>query len=171
MQPTEHQLVLLALISGGFAITGVVLGALIAGLYSLRAKRNEYVNDYYKKVIDRRIAAYEQMENLIVPLRTVIPDDDKKPYHFLFTLDELGIHQILYGITSQALWLSEKAFQKTRELSLLLFSKRSEGMVELGKQNYAALAQLREDLEEILATDMLDLHNVERFLKKKRNKT
>ncbi len=56
----------LALISGGFALAGVLLGAVIAGLYNLRAKRAEYVNEYYKTVIGRRIAAYEQLEELIV---------------------------------------------------------------------------------------------------------
>ena len=61
---------LLALVSGGFALLGALLGTVIAGLFSLRAKRNEYVNDYYKKVIDRRLAAYEQLESLIVSLRT-----------------------------------------------------------------------------------------------------
>jgi hypothetical protein len=49
----------LAFISGGFALGWAVLGALIAGVHNLRAKRNKYVNDYYKAVIQRRIVAYE----------------------------------------------------------------------------------------------------------------
>ena len=84
MQPSAHQLMLLALVSGGFALLGALVGTLITGFFSLRAKQNEYVNDYYKKVIDRRIAAYEQLENVIVSLRTTFLGEDNKPYHLLF---------------------------------------------------------------------------------------
>ena len=88
MQGSLSQLVQLALISGGFALCGGLLGAIIVGAYSLRAKRNEYLNDYYKKVIDRRVAAYEQLESLIVSLRTTFLGEDNKPYHFLFSQNE-----------------------------------------------------------------------------------
>ncbi len=156
---------------------GALVGALIPGFFTLRAKRNEYVNDYYKKVIDRRIAAYEQLESLIVPLKTLVLGDDKKPYHFLFSQDEASgvapAHFILLGITSQALWLSDEAFQETREFNRLLcgfHGSTSASLVEFGQQNYQAFATLRENLERILAADMLVLHDVEGFLKKKKTK-
>jgi hypothetical protein len=177
MQPSAHQLMLLALVSGGFALLGALLGTVIAGLFSLRAKRNEYVNDYYKKVIDRRIAAYEQLESLIVPLKSTVASEDKRPYHFLFRQDEASgvtpILLILHGITSQALWLSDEAFQKTRDFERLLWSfdgSTSAALIEFGKQNYQAVATLRDDLERILAADMLGLHDVGRFLSRKKTR-
>lgn len=165
---------LLALVSGGFALLGALLGTLIAGFFSLRVKRNEYVNDYYKKVIDRRIAAYEQLESLIVSLRTTFLGEDNKPYHLLFSLDEasglLPAYQMLQGIASQALWLSDEAFDKARELNHLLWRFKGSGSnpIEFGQQNYQALAGLRENLERILAADMLGLHSVKQFLLKKK---
>jgi hypothetical protein len=81
MPQTPSQLIELAVISGGFALGGIVFGALVAGLYGLRAKRNEYVNDYYKTVVHRRITAYEHLEALIMDYRMSIVDEDKKPYH------------------------------------------------------------------------------------------
>ena len=36
-------------ISSGITLSGVLLAAVIAGVYNLRAKQNEYVNDYYKR--------------------------------------------------------------------------------------------------------------------------
>jgi len=62
LAPMSVQL-LLALLSTS-AISAIA-GAVIAGAYALRAKKNEYVNDYYKTVITRGIAAYEQLESLI----------------------------------------------------------------------------------------------------------
>jgi hypothetical protein len=176
VQANVHQLILLALVSGGFALLGALLGTLITGLFSLRAKRNEYVNDYYKKVIDRRIAAYEQLESLIVSLRTTFLGKDNKPYHLLFSQDEGGglkpAYQMLHGIASQALWLSDEAFDKARELDRLVwrFKDSKNTPIEFGQQNYQALAILRENLERTLAADMLGLHDVGRFLKRKKTR-
>jgi hypothetical protein len=41
--------------------------------------------------------------------------------------------------------------------------------IEAAKQNHAAIAEGREALERILAADMLELHEVRRFLKRKKN--
>ncbi|MGH7867712.1 MAG: hypothetical protein ACREP9_08815 [Candidatus Dormibacteraceae bacterium] len=176
MQHSTLQLMQLALNQGGFALLGALLGAIITGLYSLRSKQTEYVNDYYKKVIDRRMAAYEQLENLIVSLRTVALGEDKKPYHLLFSQDEtsglLPAYQMLHSITSQSLWLSDEAFDKARELDRVLcdFKGGGSNLIEFGQRNYQTLAGLRENLERILATDMLGLHDVGWFLRKKKTR-
>jgi hypothetical protein len=41
------------------SVISAAISAGIAGVISLRAKREDYVNDYYKTVLKRRIAAYE----------------------------------------------------------------------------------------------------------------
>ncbi|MHB8655433.1 MAG: hypothetical protein ACYDA9_16305 [Terriglobia bacterium] len=134
------------------------------------------MNDYYKKVIDRRLAAYEQLESLVVSLRTTFLGEDKRPYHLLFSQDEsrglLPAYQMLHGIASQALWLSDEAFDKARELNQLVwrFKGGVGNPIEFGQQNYQTLAELRENLERILAADMLDLHDVDRFLRRKKTR-
>lgn len=150
-----------------------VFVALIAGAYSLLAKRNEYVNDYYKTVIKRRIVAYEQLENTIVPLKTSIADgNDNRLYHLPFASesDEDWNRNVvsLLSVMSQGLWLTDEAFQKLHELNVLLFhSDKPASVIEFGKKNYQKIATLRADLERILAKDMLSLHDVKRFLKSK----
>ena len=174
MQPTPHQLIQLALISGGFALGGVLLGALIAGLYNLRAKRNEYINDYYKTVIQRRIAAYEQLESLIIYFRMTVVDKDNKGYHlsFLGENPKEDLFKRLFAVMSQGLWLSDEAFAKTSELNYLLFRMPdAEGdAINFGNQHYQAIATMRDALERILAADMLNMHEVGRFLKRKKNR-
>jgi hypothetical protein len=176
MQPSAHQLMLLALVSGGFALLGALVGTLISGFFSLRVKRNEYVNDYYKKVIDRRMAAYEQLESGLSSLRTTFLGADKKPYHLLFSREEasglMPAYQMLHDIGSQALWLSDEANEKTKELNKLIWRFEGSGStpVEFGQQHYQALATLRDSLERVLAADMLALHEVEEFLKKKKTR-
>jgi hypothetical protein len=163
----------LALLSSAFTLGGAFFTALIAGIYGLRAKRNEYVHDYYKRVIDRRIVAYEQLETLIVSLKTAVLEEDGKPYHVLFSDDWKDAYSHILAVMSQALWLSDEAFEKTRELNYLVFRLRPDPseVIAFGKQNYAAIARLREDLQTILAADMLNLPNVKRFLTKKKRKS
>jgi hypothetical protein len=174
MQPTTHQLIQLALISGGFLLGGALLGALVAGIYNLRVKRHEYINDYYKTVIQRRIAAYEQLEGLIACFRAAVVGKDRKPYHLTLSGEapEEDIFKRLFAVMSQGLWLSDEAFAKITELNYLLFGvPHVEGdVIDFGKQNYQAIATLRDALERILAADVLELHDVGRFLKRKKNR-
>lgn len=112
---------MLAILSSSLA--SAIVGALIVGFYNLWAKRNEFVNDYYKSVVRRRIEAYEQLEQLIIAIKTTVLDTDKRPYHLVFAKDDdwESAHRLVLNVIAQALWLSEEAFEKTRDLSYLLF--------------------------------------------------
>jgi hypothetical protein len=147
-----------------------VVSGIIAGLYALRAKHREYVNEYYKIILIRRIAAYEQLEGLIVMLKTAVLEDDNRPYHLLFSRDDdwKTAYDLLAKVISHALWLSEGAFKKAQELNYLIFRlKPSGGVIEFGKANYEKIAELRADLERIIASDLLTLHDIKRFLQEK----
>jgi hypothetical protein len=159
----------LAILSSS-VISGI-LGALIAGAYALRGKRNEYINDYYKAVIQRRLAAYEQLEFLIVALKSSVLASDNRPYHILFSKDDdwVSSYQLIQNVMSQGLWVSDEVFDKMRDLNYLVFrhNPSDSSVIAFGKDNYEAIATLRADLERILATDLLELHNVENFLMRK----
>lgn len=163
----------LAILSSSL-ISGI-LGAFIAGLYNLRAKKLDYVNEYYKTVISKRIAAYEELEKLIVSLKTAILGKDNRPYHSLFFGDDPwpNAYRLIFEAMSQALWLSDDVFQKIRDLNYLLFpgDRHEGGAEEFGKQNYQVIATLREEIERIHRIDMLSLHDVNGFLKRKKGKT
>ena len=173
MQTNPSQLLQTALISGGFTLLGLLLAAVVAGIYKLRATGDDYVNDYYKTVINRRIEAYEQLERLIESLRTAVVDQDCRPYHFVFDQKEAlpNLFKEIFDTMSHGLWLSDEAFAKTRDLNYLVFRMSVAGgdMIEVAKQNHPMIAEGRESLERILAADMLGLHDVKRFLKRKKN--
>ncbi len=150
------------------------LSALVSGWYGLRSKRNEYVNEYYKTIINRRIAAYEQLENTIVPLKTSIADsgNDNRLYHQPFSSEKSDDWNrsvvSLLAVMSQGLWLSDEVFEKLQELNLLLFhSEKPDSVIEFGKANYEKIATLRATLERLLARDMLSLYDVKQFLEGK----
>ncbi|NTU49955.1 MAG: hypothetical protein HGA87_03545 [Desulfobulbaceae bacterium] len=156
------------------SVVSAIVSALVGGLFSLRTKQNEYANAYYKMILERRLAAYEEVERLIVAIKVAVIDDDKKPYHFLFSKDDdqLGVYQQLHGTMSYSLWLSDELFELTRQLNFLVYSgtPKDDGLVEFAKKNYTAVAELRTKLETVHTRDMLALHDVPSFLKAKKPK-
>jgi hypothetical protein len=121
-------------------------------------------------ILTRRIAAYERLESLIIAIKTAVLDTDNRPYHLLFSKDDdwNSAYGLLMNVTAQSLWLSAEAFNKTQELNYLVFRLNPDGgAIEFGKTNYEKIADLRTDLERILAIDLLGLHDIKRFLKHK----
>lgn len=149
-----------------------VLGAGVAGFFALRVKRHEYINEYYKSVLSRRITSYEQVERLIMMLKTAIVDKDQRPYHILFEQEEKEVYSLLFGVMANALWLSDDLFEKTRDLNVLFYEHHpgDDDSVEFGKEHYKQIAELRTQIERLHARDMLRLHEVPRFLKSKKPK-
>lgn len=61
-------------------ITSSVVSVIISSLFSEHQKRNDYKRDYYKKIIDKRLNAYEKLQNYIGYMNIVItvkePDEN-----------------------------------------------------------------------------------------------
>ena len=95
-----------------------LIGAIVAGYFGLRAKQNDYVNDYYKTIIAKRITAYEQLELFIGGLKAcVVEENDKRPYHLLFSSEAEAdwdrAFALLHSVMSQGVWLSNEVFAGT----------------------------------------------------------
>ncbi|MDZ4097388.1 MAG: hypothetical protein U1E13_01675 [Methylophilaceae bacterium] len=168
---STEQISLLAIILSSSLISAVV-SALVAGFFALRAKKYDYVHHYYKMILDKRIAAYEQLDILIDSIKIAVLDDDGQPYHWCFSSQENFdfFHRTLFNVMAHGLWQSDDIFSKIRGINILLLNidKSIEGLLEFGKQNYSDIASLREGIEKSRAIDMLNLHDVERFLKNKK---
>jgi hypothetical protein len=153
------------------SVLSAAISAGIAGLINLRAGRADYVNDYYKTVLKRRLAAYEQLERLIMNLKvSVVDPPDQRPYHLIFTNDPNGEnspHVVLFGVMSQGLWLSNEVFEESRKLDIVMFGLKQGDEIPFGRRNYEAIATIRQELERLMAKDMLNLHDVKGFLQSK----
>lgn len=155
------------------SVISATLGAVVGGIFSLRSKRNEYVNEYYKIIINRRLAAYEKVETLIVSFKAaVVAPDDRRPYHLIFSSEEGDDCKRAFVLTAdvltQGLWLTQEMFNKVRDFSYFLFRfEKPESVIEYGRSLYQEIGTKRDELERLLARDMLSLHDVPRFLKQK----
>src|SRR4051812_30927858 len=156
------------------AISAIVSG-IVLGVFNLRVKRAEFVNDYHKLIIQRRIAVYEQLEVLIFLIKSAVVDPrDNRSYHFVFAMDnpEEVIHTTLMQLRANSLWLSNKVFETSRDFSILMFGLPSdkEQAVEFGKNHYEEISRIREAFENALAEDMRTLYKVKQFLRSKKRR-
>jgi hypothetical protein len=163
----------IAAILSSSAVSAVVAAA-VAGWFNLRSKRSEYENAYFKMVLERRIQAYEQVEALITKIKIAVLDDDRQPYHLLFSDNETKdtTYTALLSVMASALWLSDDLFDETRKLNVLIYSgsegSGAENLISFGKKNYREVAELRTRVEKLHARDMLTLHEVPKFLRSKK---
>jgi hypothetical protein len=152
------------------AFAGASIGGAIVAVSNWLLKKFEYRQGYYRLVIQKRLVAYEKFEALIVALKTAVMDKDQKPYHLLFASenDWPSAYKILNDIASEALWLSAEAFDASKGLDYLMFRHDRKGsMVDFGKTHYQEIAKFRENMERVLVSDILTLHDVKGFLRRK----
>lgn len=152
-------------------VFAALLGGLVAGFFTLRVARNQYVNDYYKTVIQRRLSAYEELEHLITMLKTAVQDEsDGRAYHLLFADgDNTQAYKALFIVSSQSMWLSDDITAETIQLNRLLHGGPKDRRDPFAhfKDNYKIIAETRTRLEKMHSRDFQTLHDVRKFLKSK----
>jgi hypothetical protein len=161
--------------SAASALIGALIGALVAGFFTLRAKRDEYINDYFKIVLNKRVEAYEHLEVLIQAYKTTFVDVDNTAYHAPFASKSLSENAfgLMSPATDSGLWLTDETFEVLQNLNYIMFGEPNDdnARIAFGKKHYQEIANLREKLETRLASDMLELHKIAKFLKTKKKRS
>ena len=149
-----------------------LISAIISGWFNLRSKNTEYSNAYYKMILERRLAAYEDVDQLIRSIKAVVVERNQQPYHLLFSKDDdhMHVYQKISDAMSKSMWLSEDVFDVLRQFNVLVVEGATKeiGLIEFGKQKYKVIAELRTKLERTCVRDMIKLHDVPSFLKNKK---
>lgn len=125
-------------------VSGIV-SALVGGWFNLRSKRDEYGNLYYEMILERRLAAYEEVERLIGAIKVAVIDDGQKPYHMLFSKDDghVDVYQQLHGAIPNALWLTDELFELTRQLNFRWLTEDTRVMVSNIEQEHTDIFRLK----------------------------
>ncbi len=152
-------------------VIATIGSAIINSFFSYKIKTYDFKSDYYKKIIQRRISAHEQLEDLVVALKLAVTDDDKLPYHFLFSDENTKAteyYSLFMKLQPHILWLSEELFLILRDIQDTMHDYAESGsVIEFGKRNYNRLAELRHQMEQAMSRDLLMLHDVPGFLSRK----
>ena len=150
------------------------IGGLLAGIFALRAKSRDYINDYYKQVLEKRWEAYQLIETLIFNFKVASPDSNLRMIHQIFYRgpdDNPGsIYTLIIRTSALAFWLSDDIFAKSREIDVLLLQRTSDvSWQEFGALHYREFARIRVALERLYSRDLASLHRVPKFLNSKRH--
>ena len=159
------------------ALVTSILSSVATWLIGNHALNKSFKNDYYKLVINKRMEAYQHIDNQLKAMKIATLDDDARAFHSMFYGDQKTIYanqHDLFLARANGIWLSNDMENALSELNQLLFeinqdiTDNIDNNVALAKKYYTQVADTREKVEKQLRKDMLVLYNVKRFLKEKR---
>ncbi|MCS4164771.1 hypothetical protein [Sphingobacterium sp. BIGb0116] len=158
-------------------IAGLV-SAIVTYFFNIRLKREDYKNEFYKKILDKRMIAYGYLEAQIAVMKTTILDDDNCAYHYIFSQGMDKFHEFsknLHLAMSYSLWINDNTVKKMENLNDLFLkidaNSNDKNLISNAKENYQLVAKLRRELEQTLRDDMINLHKIEGFNKLKYTKS
>jgi hypothetical protein len=152
-----------------------IISAVISYIISIRLKKLDFKNDYYKEILKKRLVAYEHIEIQLSILKTVMLGDDGNPYHFIFTEGEIKLvdyQKNLFMAVNKSLWIDPKTTKSLENLNDFFFNinnkaygKKEVEIIEIGKQYYEKLSNLRFELENSTKEGLYNLHDMEKAFK------
>lgn len=157
------------------SVVAGIVSTIVSYITSIRLKKVDFKNEYYKEILKKRLHAYEFIENQIAVLKGVVLGDDKKPYHLIFGQGEnkfLEFQKNLMLAISFGLWIDENSNKTLDEMNNLFFNlnnhihkKNDSEIEEIGKQYYKRISELRIQLESNVKKGLYDLHDIKKAFK------
>lgn len=161
-------------------IAGVV-SSVISYIISIRLKKLDFKNEYYKEILKKRLRAYEFIENQIAVLKSVVLGEDKRPFHMIFAQGEekfLEFQRNMHLAISYGLWIDDKSSKTLDDMNNLFFNlnnhihQKSDSEIEkIGQEYYQKVADFRIQLENDLKRGLYDLHDVKKAFKIKKRRS
>lgn len=159
------------------SVIATVLSTIINYFISIRLKRLDYKNEYYKTIIKKRLEVYRYIETQLAVLNGVVLNDDKRNFHMIFSegADKVISYQRnLFMAMSDSLWIDEATGEALQQLNFLFYNinvkienKNKNEVIEIGKDYYSRLAEKRKTLRLATKNGYSKLHLVDTFFKEK----
>ncbi|WP_149867328.1 hypothetical protein [Solirubrum puertoriconensis] len=167
------------LIAAGLAAVASLASSIITARLNLKSKDKEYLNDYHKKVIDKRIKAIEAVESLMALFSTSYThqvNGEKKLYNCFF-VDELEsekLSNIVDKMGEFGMWYSINTIRSLEGFCEMIFpivrrarTLEGEELVMYAIKQKEKIKHKIEIIEGCLGEDMDKLYDVKGFFKAK----
>jgi len=105
-------------------VIATVLSTIVSTVVSIKLKSLDYRNEYYKKILDKRLEAYKFLEKQIAILKNIVLDEDGQPYHVIFSYGESELHKFqlnLHVAIAYCIWIHEDTVNEMENLNELFF--------------------------------------------------
>ena len=153
-----------------------IISSIVSALISIKLKTLDYKNEYYKRILTKRLNAYQFLERQISVLKSTVLGDDGKPYHLIFSYGEDKFQEFqenLFLAMAYSIWINNVTVEKMEKLNEIFFmiSRKYQivdgtDLIEVGKKYYNQIANLRNDIEISVRNDLINLHNFSKLKKK-----
>ncbi|HEX2616233.1 MAG TPA: hypothetical protein VHL57_01760 [Flavobacteriales bacterium] len=162
------------------ALSSSVIAAALTSFVTWRINAANYRREYYKKLLDRRLDAYERVEAVIEVLEMFIRRADGTLTPFVCAGGNerwLDFQVQLLQVKSRSVWLSDKVSGKLTELNVFLIdvedvAKEStafdDNLEEIGAVNADRFRRFRQELQALLFQDFRILSDIPGFVKRMR---
>jgi hypothetical protein len=164
-----------SLIAAGASIT--------TALITLFSKNKDFKNDYYKRVIDKRLKAYEEIELILFSLRrtalvrrSIEGIDEEVGSIFMSEQAFDAFTDSIQEVIKKGIWLStqsrEELIRLNNEILTIKVSIKPDydnklfdvnKLIEAGIQNSASIESFRVNITEMMISEIIDMQNVEKF--------
>ncbi|MBX2888163.1 MAG: hypothetical protein KF829_05880 [Ferruginibacter sp.] len=166
-------------------ISSSVLAAILTGFVNLRIQNLNYKREYYKKLIERRIDAQEQILNLTNELRIQVKLDEGVLCNRLCATGEQHFKSISILVAASvniSFWLSNELSNILLDFNIFLLNEinheikginqieRDKSLQQLGIKNHNQIRDFRSKIEQQLMKDFANLTEIKTFVESK-NKT
>ncbi len=163
-------------------ITAIISSSLLSSVLTVIASwlihRSDYKNDYYKKILDKRLEAYEQLNKVVGELSKFTFLDGNNVIHSI-CLSEHNFKNYINSSTSinnLTFWYEEATSLKLTELNMFLIDEIYEKLnnnssldsqyKSLGRFYKEELSKFNKDIQELMNKDLKTLHNLTSFFNK-----
>jgi hypothetical protein len=157
------------------AVIAAVVSAAVSGLIALMVKDKEYKNEYYKKVIDKRLKAIEALEacTYLFTARNYATDGSKT-WHVYFekSINSDAYTEAVSNMSKYSIWYGMQTIKRLDDFTACITNllaqckgKEEKEAVNIGVNNYEKIEYYRLSLEASIRSDMASLHKVEKFFK------
>ncbi|WP_221389945.1 hypothetical protein [Dyadobacter sp. NIV53] len=160
-------------------LTSSVLAATLTSLVNWLLQRNNYRNDYYKKVIEKRMSVYDEVSKVMGRLQIINVSPSNKKSHAVFLdhnqYEDFAI--MLAKASLEGIWLSNNCSKLLTTLNEFLYNtfrdipeisdnKRLDSM-NIAEKNFSEISRQRELIRDQILKDLLIMYEVKSFLKTK----
>lgn len=166
-------------------VSSSVLAAILTSLANWLIHRSNYKNDYYKKILDRRLEAYENLNKVVGKLSIHTQLENSVIPSICFNEDFFNDYMVSLALTiDSSYWLNSETSIKMTELNVYLLNnisnkiddtlsvKHSEVIYhQLGNQHREKIREFKKDLQRLMNKDLTRLHVVKEFFKPDNDKT
>jgi hypothetical protein len=157
----------------GLVLSSSVLAALISLAGQHLLAQLQFKRDYFRELIAKRLSAYQQLDEIIGILRGVTYDDSGRIAHIVFMNQAVWDRTmfLIAGATGLGLYISQAAHDCVSELNFVLLklphNAPEREAFDIANANREVMSDIRQRLEQIVASDLLTLYKIRAFLRQK----